>query len=118
LNVNTQANKNIEKSHNSKGGSASSRSRSKKNILSCLLTFLIMAAIWVLLSGKFDAFHLSLGGISCMIVAYFSAPIRITPNNQITRRMVTLYRIYTLAALSSFFGQSACIVSDVSSQDA
>jgi len=34
-----------------------------------------MAAIWVLLSGKFDAFHLSLGMISCLIVAYFSGDL-------------------------------------------
>jgi multicomponent Na+:H+ antiporter subunit E len=43
-----------------------------------------MAAIWVLLSGKFDAFHLSLGGISCMIVAYFSGDL-LFESPQITR---------------------------------
>ena len=73
--VNKQENKNIEESHNSKGKSPPPRSRPKKNIFSFLLTFLIMAAIWVLLSGKFDAFHLSLGMISCLIVAYFSVDL-------------------------------------------
>ncbi len=38
-----------------------------------ILTFIIMYGIWVLLSGKFDAFHLSLGVISCAIVAYLSS---------------------------------------------
>jgi multicomponent Na+:H+ antiporter subunit E len=32
-----------------------------------------MAVIWVLLSGKFDAFHLSLGVISCALVSYLSS---------------------------------------------
>jgi multicomponent Na+:H+ antiporter subunit E len=36
------------------------------------LTFVIMLAIWVLLSGKFDPFHFSLGLISCGIVSYLS----------------------------------------------
>lgn len=34
-----------------------------------------MAAIWILLSGKFDTFHLSLGMISCAIVAYISGDL-------------------------------------------
>lgn len=49
--------------------------RPRKNISSFLLTFLIMAALWILLSGKLDAFHLSLGAISCAIVAYFSGDL-------------------------------------------
>jgi len=35
-------------------------------------TFVILAIVWVLLSGKFDAFHLALGGVSCAIVALMS----------------------------------------------
>lgn len=73
--VNKQAKKNVEKSHNSKGKSTPARSRPKKNIFSFLLTFFIMAAIWILLSGKFDTFHLSLGMISCAIVAYISGDL-------------------------------------------
>jgi len=37
-----------------------------------LLTFILMFFTWVILSGKFDRFHLSLGVISCLLVAYFS----------------------------------------------
>jgi multicomponent Na+:H+ antiporter subunit E len=36
------------------------------------LTFIIMAGTWILLSGKFDLFHMSLGVICCVIVAYLS----------------------------------------------
>jgi len=35
-------------------------------------TFLIMLTFWVLLSGMFDAFHFSLGVVSCLLVAHFS----------------------------------------------
>lgn len=36
------------------------------------LTFIVSFATWIVLSGKFDIFHLSLGLISCFIVAWFS----------------------------------------------
>ena len=40
-----------------------------------LLTFLIMFLVWILLSGKFDLFHLCLGIISSALVAYFSGDL-------------------------------------------
>jgi multicomponent Na+:H+ antiporter subunit E len=40
-----------------------------------VLTFVIMFGVWVLLSGRFDAFHLSLGLISCGIVSYLSSDL-------------------------------------------
>jgi multicomponent Na+:H+ antiporter subunit E len=36
------------------------------------VTFVIMLAFWVLLSGMFDGFHLTLGIISCLLVSFFS----------------------------------------------
>ena len=39
------------------------------------LTFLLMAVTWVVLSGRFDSFHLGLGVISCLLVAYFSSDL-------------------------------------------
>jgi multicomponent Na+:H+ antiporter subunit E len=39
------------------------------------ITFFIMFGIWILLSGKFDGFHISLGLISCFIVAFFSTDL-------------------------------------------
>lgn len=75
MNTNTQANRNAQRFQTSKGESPPTRSRPKKNVFSFLLTFPIMFAVWVLLSGKFDTFHLSLGVISCAIVAYFSGDL-------------------------------------------
>jgi multicomponent Na+:H+ antiporter subunit E len=37
-----------------------------------LATFVIMLSFWVILSGMFDAFHLTLGVISCLLVSHFS----------------------------------------------
>lgn len=37
-----------------------------------LATFVVMFFFWVVLSGMFDAFHLTLGVISCLIVSQFS----------------------------------------------
>jgi multicomponent Na+:H+ antiporter subunit E len=46
-----------------------------------VITFILMALLWVILSGKFDAFHLSLGLISCFIVAFFSGDLLSIPRN-------------------------------------
>ncbi|MGE5844915.1 MAG: Na+/H+ antiporter subunit E [Syntrophaceae bacterium] len=35
-------------------------------------TFLIMAVVWVILSGMLDPFHLTLGVICCGLIAHFS----------------------------------------------
>jgi len=40
-----------------------------------IVTFLIMAGFWMIFSGKFDLFHLSLGLISCLMVSYFSSDL-------------------------------------------
>ena len=40
-----------------------------------LYTFLIMFGFWILLSGKFDLFHLTLGVISSAIVSFLSADL-------------------------------------------
>ena len=37
-----------------------------------IATFLIMAVVWVILSGMLDPFHLTLGVICCGLVAHFS----------------------------------------------
>jgi multicomponent Na+:H+ antiporter subunit E len=44
-----------------------------KNVMIHLYTFLIMLGFWLLLSGKFDLFHLSLGVLSAALVSRFSA---------------------------------------------
>ncbi|MFC1505365.1 Na+/H+ antiporter subunit E [Thermodesulfobacteriota bacterium] len=42
---------------------------------SFILTFLIMAGFWLIFSGKFDRFHLTLGFASCLIVAGVSSDL-------------------------------------------
>jgi multicomponent Na+:H+ antiporter subunit E len=37
-----------------------------------LFTFLVLSGFWVLLSGQFDAFHLTLGALCCLFVSFFS----------------------------------------------
>lgn len=48
---------------------------SRFTILPYALTFGISFATWVVLSGKFDAFHLGLGAVSCLIVSVTSAKL-------------------------------------------
>lgn len=47
-----------------------------------IITFVIMAVSWIVLSGKFDAFHLSMGAVSCAIVAWFSADLLFPPGTR------------------------------------
>lgn len=70
-----QENRNSAQPDSPNEGPLSHPSRPKKPIYPFLLTFLIMLVLWILLSGKFDVFHLSLGVISCAIVAYFSGDL-------------------------------------------
>lgn len=49
--------------------------RPVKRIYSFLFVFPTMMALWVVFSGRFDAFHLSLGVISCALVAFFSGDL-------------------------------------------
>jgi multicomponent Na+:H+ antiporter subunit E len=41
-------------------------------------TFLVMLVFWVVMSGMFDAFHFSLGVLSCLLVAHFSHDLLFT----------------------------------------
>jgi multicomponent Na+:H+ antiporter subunit E len=54
---------------------------SKGPYITQLITFLILFIVWVLLSGKLDAFHIALGIISCIIVTFFSSDL-LFPNPQ------------------------------------
>lgn len=44
----------------------------KHVIRAYVLTFAGLFCLWILLSGKLDVFHLTLGGISCLIVTHIS----------------------------------------------
>lgn len=52
-----------------------------KKSFSFILTFSICFATWVILSGRFDIFHLTLGVIACVIVARLSSTILISARN-------------------------------------
>jgi len=41
-------------------------------VLSFIVVFLIMGVFWLLLSGIFDAYHLTLGALCCLVVAWAS----------------------------------------------
>ncbi len=75
----------IKDQYREKSGSRLSRNPTKKSfaVAPFTLTFLIMFFFWVLFSGKFDPFHISLGIGSSLIVAAFSKdllfPSRIKP---------------------------------------
>lgn len=43
-----------------------------------VITFVVMFAMWVIFSGKFDLFHLGLGVVSSLLVAYFTSDQLIT----------------------------------------
>ena len=44
-------------------------------LLPVFITFFILFGIWLLLSGRFDLFHISLGVISCMIISFYSCDL-------------------------------------------
>lgn len=52
--------------------------RISKSRISFVLTFLVALATWVVLSGRFDIFHLTMGLISCLIVASFSGDMMLS----------------------------------------
>ena len=53
--------------------------------MSKLMTFLVLMSIWVIFSGQFDVFHLSLGVLSVVLVTALSGDL-------IVRRTETLQR--------------------------
>lgn len=57
---------------------------------SVIYTFVIMFGLWCVLSGKFDAFHLTLGVISSAIVAFFSGDLLFSPSVPRMRPIVVL----------------------------
>ncbi len=54
------------------------RSENRLKPVPFVITFLVMFAMWLIFSGKFDLFHMGLGAISCLIVAFMSSDLLIT----------------------------------------
>jgi multicomponent Na+:H+ antiporter subunit E len=58
------------------GSGTTSETRNRRTSFSrFLITFLIMAVIWIMNAGKYDLFHSTLGLISCLLVAYLSSDL-------------------------------------------
>lgn len=55
--------------------SPSTSNKKERSLLPFIITFVACFVVWLILSGKFDVFHISLGIISCLIVAYSSAEL-------------------------------------------
>ncbi len=51
------------------------KSSSRKFGGAFIFTFVLLFITWILLSGKFDLFHLALGVISCALVSYISSDL-------------------------------------------
>lgn len=93
MDVQKQSNQQPESPNDTDLAHPSRPSRARNRVMPFLVTFFIMFVLWILLSGKFDAFHLSLGIISCSIVAYFSADLLFeTPSIKVTRLAVSWIR--------------------------
>ncbi len=48
---------------------------------SFLLTFVILFVLWIVLSGRFDPFHLTMGFVACTIVSLFCRDFLFTTRN-------------------------------------
>ena len=70
-----QKNHHQKRSHSSIRESSSSKPGQKKSSTSFFLTFTLLFIIWLILSGRFDLFHIGLGIIACTIVTLFSGDL-------------------------------------------
>lgn len=53
----------------------------KRSPVPYILTFVVCMLTWLVLSGKFDIFHLSLGAVSCAIVSFASGDMLFATKN-------------------------------------
>ena len=70
-----QKNRIHEKPESSNARDISEFFRRKIFSVSFILSFLILFAIWLLLSGKFDLFHLTLGFIACALISSYTGDL-------------------------------------------
>jgi len=47
----------------------------RREIIHRIITFFILLCLWLILSGQYDLFHMTLGVISCLIVTVFSGDL-------------------------------------------
>ncbi len=70
-----QENRIHEKAKSSNAQDKTGFSRRRTFSVSFILSFIILFAIWLLLSGKFDLFHLTLGFISCALISIYTGDL-------------------------------------------
>lgn len=58
-----------------------------------ITAFFILFAFWLALSGKFDAFHLTLGVISTAIVTFWTGDLLLQEKQSLGRRMASYVRL-------------------------
>lgn len=51
------------------------RQRPHSLLFSRALTFILLFLLWLLLSGRFDFFHMGLGVLSCILITFFSGDL-------------------------------------------
>jgi len=61
------------------------------------MTFILMFILWVLMSGKFDAFHLTLGLVSSAMVAALSANLLFQDRKSLPARVAEGFRFAAYA---------------------
>ncbi|MBF0112459.1 MAG: Na+/H+ antiporter subunit E [Desulfamplus sp.] len=55
--------------------------KTQQRAITFFITFAILFLFWVIFSGKFDAFHLSLGLISCLLVSWITSDLLIVTHD-------------------------------------
>ena len=69
------------------------------SVMRFTISFIILFAFWILLSGNFDAFHLTLGVISTLVVTFWTGDMLVIDSKlAIGARLALLWRfaLYTL----------------------
>ena len=69
------------------------------SVMRFTISFIILFAFWILLSGNFDAFHLTLGVISTLVVTFWTGDMLVVDSRlPIAARVVLLWRfsLYTI----------------------
>ena len=66
----------------------------KSGFQNLVVTFLMLFAFWVLLSGKYDLFHLALGVICSLLIAYLTHDL-LFANVRVGDARVIAYRFFT-----------------------
>ena len=59
-----------------------------------IITFIILYVNWVIWSGKFDAFHLSLGVIACLIVTFTTHDLLFKRTQFSLRDITEVFRLF------------------------